>query len=101
MIVEWFITLPLLTKIASVYFIVITVVTFFYFGFDKMKSLRENERRVSEKTLWLLALAGGSIGALLGMNYFRHKTKKVSFQAVMAVILMVQVGIIFFFLKNY
>lgn len=98
--IEWFSSLPLLTKIISLYFIVINIITFFYFGFDKIQSTRAGERRISEKTLWTLALVGGSVGALGGMKYFRHKTKKLSFQAVMAVILMVQVGVIVWILKR-
>lgn len=98
--IEWFSSLPLLTKIISLYFIVINIITFFYFGFDKIQSTRAGERRISEKTLWTLAFIGGSIGALCGMKYFRHKTKKLSFQAGMAVVLMVQVGVLFFLLAN-
>ncbi len=99
--IEWFVTLPLLIKVISVYFFLITVITFFYFGFDKMQSTHSGERRVSEKTLWTLALVGGSVGALLGMKYFRHKTKKLSFQAGMAVVLTVQVGVIVWIMQNY
>jgi uncharacterized membrane protein YsdA (DUF1294 family) len=46
---------------------------------------------VREKTLWLLALLGGSPAALAGMHVFRHKTKKLSFQAGLAAILAIQI----------
>lgn len=36
---------------------------------------RRGAWRVPEKTLFLLPLLGGSVGALLGMRVFRHKTK--------------------------
>lgn len=92
---ESFFTLPLHVQLFAVYMVIINILTFFYFGFDKMRSLRA-ERRVSEKMLWGLSVIGGSIGALLGMNYFRHKTKKISFQAGMAVILALQVVVLVF-----
>jgi len=73
-----------------VYFIAISIITFFYFGWDKMRA-ELNKRRVSEKMLWILSLLGGSLSALLAMHFFRHKTKKFSFQAGMAIILMIQI----------
>ncbi len=87
---DWFWKLSLLLQIVLVYFVVINIVTFFTYGLDKMKS-RGESRRTPEKTLWILALVGGSPAALLAMNYFRHKTKKISFQAVMILIVAVQV----------
>ena len=95
----WFSSLPLSTKILGIYFIIITIVTFFSFGFDKMKSLRAGESRVSERTLWILTFIGGSVGALAGMKYFRHKTKKVSFQVVIAIILVVQIWATYLFFR--
>ncbi|MBT4153169.1 MAG: DUF1294 domain-containing protein [Candidatus Magasanikbacteria bacterium] len=85
-------TLPIGTQIAIVYLLIINVITFFAFGFDKLRARKRGDR-VSEKSLWLFTLIGGSIGALLGMKYFRHKTKKLSFQAVVAVILALQIAL--------
>ena len=56
-------------------------VAFLAYGWDKRRARRE-ERRISEKTLHLLALFGGWPGALAGQRAFRHKTQKVSFQIV-------------------
>lgn len=56
-------------------------VAFVAYGWDKRRARRE-ERRISEKTLHLLALFGGWPGALAGQKTFRHKTQKVSFQIV-------------------
>lgn len=89
----WFLELPLLEQIAIIYIVMINILTFFYFGWDKMRSLT-NKRRVSEKMLWILTLTGGSVGAIIGMRFFRHKTQKLSFQAMIAVILAVQIWII-------
>lgn len=90
---EWFIGLPFWEQLFILYLAVINLTTFFYFGIDKIKA-QLSSRRVSEKRLWILSLMGGSLGALLGMYFFRHKTKKVSFQAALAVILAVQVVLV-------
>lgn len=64
--------------------------TFVIFGFDKWMATTRGWR-VPEAVLWTLAALGGSIGALVGMHVFRHKTKKLSFQIVIAIIILVQV----------
>ncbi|MBT3418906.1 MAG: DUF1294 domain-containing protein [Candidatus Magasanikbacteria bacterium] len=87
---SWFLSLPFFTQLLLVYIICITFVTFFCFGIDKLKA-QLSSRRISEKTLWALSLLGGSLGAILGMSFFRHKTKKVSFQFGFALILLVQI----------
>ena len=58
----------------AVWLIAINLVTFAVYGIDKRRA-RRGAWRVPEKTLFLLPLLGGSIGALLGMRVFRHKTK--------------------------
>lgn len=57
------------------YFIVINVVLFLLMGYDKHEA-KIQQWRVSEKALFLFALAGGSIGGIAGMYLFHHKTKK-------------------------
>lgn len=59
----------------------INIVTFLAYGLDKKSATRKGWR-VPEKTLHLLALFGGTGGAYAGQRYFRHKTKKGSFQSV-------------------
>lgn len=95
----WFNALTFFEQFGLVYIILINIVTFFYFGFDKMQS-RSQGARVRERVLWLLTLIGGSIGALLGMKCFRHKTKKISFQAGIALILAIQIGLALFLLTE-
>ena len=58
----------------AVWLIAINLVTFAVYGIDKRRA-RRGAWRVPEKTLFLLPLLGGSIGAPLGMRVFRHKTK--------------------------
>ena len=55
------------------YLIVINVVTFLVYGIDKWKA-KQGSWRISEATLLILAVIGGSIGALLGMQVWHHKT---------------------------
>jgi uncharacterized membrane protein YsdA (DUF1294 family) len=67
-------------------------VTFLFYGYDKMQA-RNMEWRVNEMTLHALALAGGWPGALGGMHYFQHKTRKTSFQAVFWATVLVWQGV--------
>lgn len=60
---------------------VTSTVSFVAYGFDKGRA-GTGGRRVPERTLHLLALAGGWPGALLGQRQFRHKTQKVRFRVV-------------------
>ncbi|MBT3538851.1 DUF1294 domain-containing protein [Candidatus Parcubacteria bacterium] len=95
----WFFTLDLTTQIITGYAIIVNLIAFFFYGIDKMKSMGKH-RRISEKTLWTLALIGGSGGALLAMKFFRHKTKKLSFQATLAGILALQIILTYFILTK-
>ena len=63
----------------GVYLLVLNLVTFFTYGWDKRKE-RKNQWRVPEHTLLALAFVGGSVGALLGMRVFHHKTRKTKFR---------------------
>ena len=58
----------------AVWLIAINLVTFAVYGADKRRA-RRGAWRVPEKTLFLLPLLGGNVGALLGRRVFRHKTK--------------------------
>ncbi len=75
--------------------VIINVVTFFAFGVDKWKAKRKEKneavRRVPEKNLLLLALVGGSVGALLGMKVWRHKTLHKAFRIGVPAILILQI----------
>jgi uncharacterized membrane protein YsdA (DUF1294 family) len=70
----------------------INIITFLFYGYDKRQSLK-NKGRIPELTLHLLALLGGSPGALLGQLSFRHKTKKLSFKIVFLAIVLIQAGL--------
>lgn len=96
---RWFFDIPLAHQLLLIYLVVINTVTFFYFGWDKFQSTLRKPR-INEKMLWFLAAIGGSIGALAAMHFFRHKTKKLSFQAALAIILMLQIWLVVFMISN-
>ena len=58
----------------AVYLAVINLATFIVYGADKRRA-RKGKWRVPERTLFLRPLLGGSVGALLGMRVFHHKTR--------------------------
>jgi len=76
-----------------IYLTALTLVTFAFFGFDKHRAIR-GRGRIPEAVLHLLALAGGSLGALAGQILFRHKIRKLYFTAILAMIVAVQLGCI-------
>ena len=75
------------------YLIVINVVTFTVYGIDKLKA-KQGSWRISEATLLILAIFGGSIGALLGMKVWRHKTMHKKFKYGLPLILIIQIILI-------
>jgi uncharacterized membrane protein YsdA (DUF1294 family) len=82
-----------------VYFLVgINAVTFMVYGVDKWRAVH-NSWRISEATLLTLAVVGGSIGALLGMQVWRHKTMHKKFKYGLPLILLAQIAIIYFINK--
>ncbi len=76
----------------AVYFVLINIISFCAFGLDKHLA-RHGHRRISERQLFLLALAGGAAGALLGMRLFRHKTLHRRFTIGLPLILLAQAGL--------
>ena len=74
------------------YLLVINAVAFFVYGIDKLKA-RKGWWRISESTLLLLALVGGSVGAWLGMKAWHHKTMHRKFQYGLPAILLLQLAI--------
>lgn len=76
------------------------VVTFVLMLLDKIAaSIRM--RRIPEKVLYLVTLLGGSIGMLIGMFLIRHKSRKVSFQFVVGVLVMVQIVFVVWYLNEF
>lgn len=77
----------------SSYFIGINLIGFALMGIDKYKA-RKRAFRIPEATLFIIAIIGGSIGSIIGMYAFRHKTRHRSFVYGMPFILFVQIALI-------
>jgi uncharacterized membrane protein YsdA (DUF1294 family) len=71
------------------YLCIVNVLAFLLMGIDKRKA-QKGAWRIPERTLFLSALLGGSLGAILGMQVFRHKTRHRSFVIGMPAILIAQ-----------
>lgn len=63
-------------------------------GSDKRKAI-DGKRRIPEKTLFLLALFGGSIGVWAGMYLFRHKTRHIRFVLGIPFLLLLQAAALY------
>ena len=86
-------------KYFLLYLLLINAVAFLLMLVDKLKA-KKNRWRIPERTLFGSALLGGSIGAILGMYTFRHKTKHLSFTLGMPAILIAQIALaVWIFLK--
>lgn len=81
-------------KYFIIYLIVINLIAFLAMYIDKRRA-KYGKWRIPEQTLFILALIGGSIGAIAGMYTFRHKTKKLRFSIGFPVILVLQILLIF------
>ena len=84
-----------------IYLAIINAATFLLMLIDKQKA-RKNKWRIPEATLIMSAVLGGSVGALLGMYTFRHKTKHLKFTLGVPLILVLQIFLaIFVYLKVF
>ena len=81
-----------------IYLGIINLVGFCMMGIDKLKAKR-HAWRIPEATLFAIAIFGGSIGSIIGMYTFRHKTKHMSFVIGMPVILVLQAVAAFLLLR--
>ena len=82
-----------LTHLGAYYYLFINIITFYLYWDDK-KRAKKGKWRIPEKTLFLFALLGGSIGTNLGMQLFRHKTKHASFKLGFPAILAAQLALL-------
>lgn len=75
------------------YLIIVNFIGFLMMGIDKQKAIK-GAFRIPEATLFVIAMIGGSIGSIIGMYTFRHKTRHFSFVYGMPAILILQVILI-------
>ena len=82
-------------SVAMSWIIFMSIWAFAAMGYDKRQAKKKG-RRVPEKNLWLLALIGGGIGAYIGMQLFRHKTRHTAFRIGFLLLAMVYgIGILY------
>jgi uncharacterized membrane protein YsdA (DUF1294 family) len=83
-------------KYFAIYLLIVNAAGFLLMLIDKRKAIR-HRWRIPEKTLFLTAAIGGSMGSIMGMYTFRHKTKHLQFTLGMPAILIVQLVLAFIF----
>ena len=76
-----------------IYLAVINFISFTVMGIDKLKA-KKRAWRIPEATLFVLAIIGGSVGSIIGMHLFRHKTRHWYFLYGMPAILLIQILIV-------
>ena len=81
-----------LWQLLALYLTAVNLAAFALMGADKRRA-RRGRWRISEKALFLSALLGGSAGAILGMQLFRHKTRHWYFVVGMPAILLAQLAL--------
>lgn len=85
-------------KIILIYLLIINLFGFLIMLIDKQRAVHK-EWRIPEKNLLGISILGGSIGMLIGMSSFRHKTKHKKFTIGVPFILIIQVFLIILYLK--
>lgn len=83
-----------------IYLIVINLIGLFIMYLDKKKAMY-GRWRIPEKSLIIIALLGGSIGCMIGMKLFRHKTQKIKFVLGYPTILIAELILIIYFLVKF
>ena len=78
--------------IALVIWLFMGLITFFLYGADKRKA-RKGKWRIPESTLLLFSFFGGSLGAFLGMQLFRHKTQHWKFKILVPLSLVLHIAL--------
>ena len=75
------------------YLLAINIVSFFLYGIDKYKA-KKNKWRISEATLLMIAVIGGSIGAWVGIRLWHHKTMHKKFKYGIPLIIIMQIALV-------
>lgn len=82
------------------YLLAVNIATFLLYGIDKYKA-KKGRWRISEATLLLMAVIGGSIGAWAGMRLWHHKTMHKKFKYGIPLIIIMQVALAVYLLTNF
>lgn len=75
------------------YFLIVNLIGFLSMYVDKRRA-RKHLWRIPETTLFIIAIIGGSIGSIVGMHLFRHKTRHWYFVYGMPAILIIQIALV-------
>ena len=78
---------------STYYLLAINALSFILFGLDKYKA-KKGKWRISEATLLMMAVIGGSIGAWTGMRLWHHKTMHKKFKYGIPIIIIMQVSLV-------
>ena len=84
-------------ELLLVYLFLINAIGLLLMLADKQKA-RKNLWRIPESTLILIGIAGGSLGCIMGMRLFRHKTRHPKFYIGLPIILTLQIVLILVFI---
>ena len=82
------------------YLLAVNITSFLLYGIDKYKA-KKGRWRISEATLLLMAVIGGSIGAWVGMRIWHHKTMHKKFKYGIPLIIILQVALAVYLLTNF
>ena len=85
-------------KYLFIYLLIINAIGWLIMLIDKEKA-KKKQWRISEATLMTVAAIGGSLGSLIGMYQFRHKTKHTKFVVGIPLLLFLHVGLLMFLYK--
>ena len=81
------------------FLLLVNLLVFALYGIDKLKA-KKGAWRIPESTLLLVAFLGGSLGALLGMELFRHKTKHAKFKVLVPLFLILHIALGVYIFKS-
>lgn len=81
-------------------FTLINALSFLINCIDKYKA-KHSKWRIKESTLWLFGFIGGATGGYIAMKLIRHKTKHKSFMIGMPILMIIQIFLVVYILKNY
>lgn len=86
-------------KIILAYLAAINIAAFLVMGADKHKA-KCHKRRISERSIFILGFVGGSLGVLLGMSIFHHKTRHLKFTIGIPLILLLNIMMLVYLMKS-
>jgi len=93
----------MLLRLLLIWILLVSIFAFFRMGWDKRRA-NNKQSRVSEKHFFILAAIGGTLGILLGMRIWRHKTQKWKFKGpiygILAAQLLVIIALVYLFIES-